>query len=356
MKERILLKQKVQKSDLEKETEERGNYLLQRAYRMRLEQEDEIKDMEKMIVDARCHAVLDAQMIEKQQMEKELKQEELRLDQNMEVERQKVVRIQEELEEKRKQELIRGRHQFEKQIEEKEKERAIQAEMQDLEAQQIRDRLQQLHLEELRVWMAQAREGRGSSWPSPSVCIWPCPTCHTELHWPGCSRAGSPPQCSVGATQQGCPAHPGHSGSGRLKLGSALSGSGKLPRKKQQKWIHSGVSPWHLSQSLHLDPPQDLEKKQLKEREAHTEDFRINEQMLLYKEQKLEQERLADQRVLDYQKEKMAREADFEAQQEKARHEKELETARLRALQERAQDLQAEKDAVRAKRHQEAKE
>ncbi|KYO41782.1 hypothetical protein Y1Q_0004479 [Alligator mississippiensis] len=143
-----------------------------------------------------------------------------------------------------------GRHQFEKQIEEKEKERAIQAEMQDLEAQQIRDRLQQLHLEELR----------------------------------------------------------------------------------------------------------DLEKKQLKEREAHTEDFRINEQMLLYKEQKLEQERLADQRVLDYQKEKMAREADFEAQQEKARHEKELETARLRALQERAQDLQAEKDAVRAKRHQEAKE
>ncbi|XP_006039424.1 cilia- and flagella-associated protein 45-like, partial [Alligator sinensis] len=150
MKERILLKQKVQKSDLEKEAEERGNYLLQRAYRMRLEQEDEIKDMEKMIVDARCHAVLDAQMIEKQQMEKELKQEELRLDQNMEVKRQKVVRMQEELEEKRKQELIRGRCQIEKQIEEKEKERAIQAELQDLEAQQIRDCLQQLHLEELR--------------------------------------------------------------------------------------------------------------------------------------------------------------------------------------------------------------
>ena len=48
MKERILLKQKVEKSDLEKEAEERGNYLLQRAYRMRLEQEDEIKDMEKV--------------------------------------------------------------------------------------------------------------------------------------------------------------------------------------------------------------------------------------------------------------------------------------------------------------------
>ncbi|KYO41779.1 cilia- and flagella-associated protein 45-like [Alligator mississippiensis] len=144
----------------------------------------------------------------------------------------------------------RGRRQIEKQIEDNEKERAIQAEMQDLEAQQIRDHLQQLHLEEL----------------------------------------------------------------------------------------------W------------DLEKKRLKEREAHAEDFRINEQMLLYKEKKLEQERLADQRVLDYQKEKMAREADFEAQQEKARHEKELETAHLRALQERAQDLQAEKDAVRAKRHQEAKE
>ncbi|XP_019341998.1 uncharacterized protein LOC109282919 [Alligator mississippiensis] len=50
-----------------------------------------------------------------------------------------------------------------------------------------------------------------------------------------------------------------------------------------------------------------------------------------------------------------AREAELEAQ-EKANHKKELETARLRAVQERAQDLQAEKDPDRAKWHQEAKE
>lgn len=37
-----------------------------------------------------------------------------------------------------------------------------------------------------------------------------------------------------------------------------------------------------------------------------------------------------------------AREAEFEAEQEKIRHEKEMETARLRALQEKAQDHQAE--------------
>merc|ERR1712164_3559 len=36
--------------------------------------------------------------------------------------------------------------------------------------------------------------------------------------------------------------------------------------------------------------------------------------------------------------------------------EKELETAKLRAAQERASDLQAEKDALRAKRHEEATE
>ncbi|KAL7978236.1 hypothetical protein Chor_014775 [Crotalus horridus] len=65
---------------------------------------------------------------------------------------------------------------------------------------------------------------------------------------------------------------------------------------------------------------------------------------------------MADMRVLEYQRQKMAREAEFEAEQEKIRREKEMETARLRALQEKAQDHQAEQHALRAKRNQEATE
>ena len=46
------------------------------------------------------------------------------------------------------------------------------------------------------------------------------------------------------------------------------------------------------------------------------------------------------------------REAEFEEEQERIRKEKEQEVARLRAMQERARDHQAEQDALRAKRNQ----
>jgi len=46
------------------------------------------------------------------------------------------------------------------------------------------------------------------------------------------------------------------------------------------------------------------------------------------------------------------REAEFEEEQERIKKEKEKEVARLRTLQERARDHQAEQDALRAKRNQ----
>ncbi len=58
--------------------------------------------------------------------------------------------------------------------------------------------------------------------------------------------------------------------------------------------------------------------------------------------------------VQEYQQAKAEREAAYEAEQERLRVEKEREIARLRALQERAKDEQAERDALRAKRAQEA--
>lgn len=60
-----------------------------------------------IILEAKCHAIRDTQILEKTQIEKELMEEEMRLARMMEVERQKASAMQEELERKRKEELFR---------------------------------------------------------------------------------------------------------------------------------------------------------------------------------------------------------------------------------------------------------
>lgn len=60
-----------------------------------------------LILGAKCHMVRDTQILEKQLVAKELEEEERRLAEMMEVERQKANEMQEELERRRKQELIR---------------------------------------------------------------------------------------------------------------------------------------------------------------------------------------------------------------------------------------------------------
>ncbi|NXH12726.1 CFA45 protein, partial [Bucco capensis] len=237
-------------TDLEKEDQEQAQHLLQRANRMRLEQEDEIKEFRELILGAKCHMIRDAQILEKQLITKELEEEEKRLDKMMEVERKKANELQEELGHRRKQELIRGRQEIVKQMEQNAEEQMLREAQRDQEVQELLEYLEQLKMEDLK----------------------------------------------------------------------------ELERKKEQQ------------------------------KKIHAEMKRINDENQRLKEERREQERLADQRVLEYQRQKMERETEFEAEQERIRLEKEKELARLRAMQERAQDLQAEQDALRAKRSQEAAE
>ena len=94
---------------------------------MRQEQEDEIKRLNevkinyicligclflvlifsyfKLILNVKVHAIRDAQVVEKKQIKKEVKDEEKRLDLMMEVERVNAIKIQEEIEKKRKHEM-----------------------------------------------------------------------------------------------------------------------------------------------------------------------------------------------------------------------------------------------------------
>nr|XP_012807313.1 cilia- and flagella-associated protein 45 isoform X2 [Jaculus jaculus] len=234
-------------SDLEEVAKERSQNLLQRANKLRMEQEEELKDISKIILNAKCHAIRDAQILEKQQIKKELDEEEKRLDQMMEVDRQKSLQRQVERERKRLEERLRGKRQIVEQMEKNQEERSLLAEQREQEKEQMLEYIEQLQEEDLR----------------------------------------------------------------------------------------------------------DMERRHQEKLKMQAEIKRINDENQRQKAERLAQEKLADQMVMEFTKKKMAREAEFEAEQERIRREKEKEIARLRAMQERAQDYQAEQDALRAKRNQE---
>uniref|UniRef100_A0A1I8FQR8 Cilia- and flagella-associated protein 45 n=1 Tax=Macrostomum lignano TaxID=282301 RepID=A0A1I8FQR8_9PLAT len=83
---------------------------------------------------------------------------------------------------------------------------------------------------------------------------------------------------------------------------------------------------------------------------------KANEEIMKRREVVKVQEKALEEKVLQFQRDKAEREAAYEAEQERIKAEKEKEVARLRAMQERASDEQAERDALRAKRAAEAAE
>lgn len=92
-------------TDLEEETRQQAEVLLQKALQQRQEQEEEIKALNEVISNAKIQAIRDAQILEKEQIKKELQQEDLRLDHMMELHRQDGIRFQEEIENKRKEKV-----------------------------------------------------------------------------------------------------------------------------------------------------------------------------------------------------------------------------------------------------------
>lgn len=79
--------------------------MLKKANELRQEQEDEVKRLNELILNVKVHAIRDAQLAEKQQIKKEFLDEEKRLDMMMEVDRLNALKIQDEIEKKRKQDL-----------------------------------------------------------------------------------------------------------------------------------------------------------------------------------------------------------------------------------------------------------
>ncbi|XP_035301204.1 cilia- and flagella-associated protein 45 isoform X2, partial [Cricetulus griseus] len=216
-------------SDLEEEAKERAQNLFS------------------IILNAKCHAIRDAQILEKQQIRKELEAEEKRLDEMMEVDRLKSLERHHDRERKRKEEMARGKRHILNQIKKNEEERSLISEHREQEKEQMLAYMERLQEEDL----------------------------------------------------------------------------------------------------------QGLERQHQEKLKMQAEIKRINDENQKQKAERMAQEKLADQMVMEFTKKKMAREAEFEAEQEKVRREKDKEIARLRAMQEKAQDYRAEQDALRDKRNQE---
>ncbi|KAM6999336.1 LOW QUALITY PROTEIN: cilia- and flagella-associated protein 45-like [Passerculus sandwichensis] len=138
--------------DVDEELQQEEQKLLQWATRMRLEEEEDVRELNALFLSAKCNVIRDKQVLEKQMILKELAEEEKRLDKMMEMEREKGMEVQEELERQRKQELMRARQDIVKQMEQNAEERALRAEELYQEGQRQLERLEQMKREDQKAW------------------------------------------------------------------------------------------------------------------------------------------------------------------------------------------------------------
>ena len=82
--------------------------LIQRSKNMMEEQDDEIKKLNEVILNAKCHAIRDAQLSEKSILKEDIDQEEKRLDTMMEVDRLQALQEYERREQERHRQRLLG--------------------------------------------------------------------------------------------------------------------------------------------------------------------------------------------------------------------------------------------------------
>merc|ERR1712106_611105 len=93
-------------NDLEHEAKKENEYLLEKARIAKIEQEDRIKKLNELIVDAKVHAIRDSQVKEKDEIIEDVQEEDKRLDVIMEVHRLSGIKTAERVEQEK---LIRRR-------------------------------------------------------------------------------------------------------------------------------------------------------------------------------------------------------------------------------------------------------
>merc|ERR1712071_179056 len=145
-------KQGEKMNDLEQESATMAAVLLAKSQAKRLEENDEIKHLNELILEAKCHAIRDAQVQEKTHLKQELESEDTRLDTLMEIDRVNAIKQQEHVEKNRNAQRVRGAKQIMDQIEANSLEKMLATERSEQEAKLLVEnqrKLQMLDLDEI---------------------------------------------------------------------------------------------------------------------------------------------------------------------------------------------------------------
>lgn len=145
-------------SDLEEEVRQQREHLLAKAQELRDEQTDEIKRLNELILNSKCHAIRDAQILEKDIIKKELTEEETRLDHMMEHERQRQIKLQEEYEEIKKQKKYEAAGVIRHQIAAREEASILEEEAKEQEARAMRRKQELMEEEDIQQLLARKVE------------------------------------------------------------------------------------------------------------------------------------------------------------------------------------------------------
>lgn len=131
------------------EAVEKGAELVAQATSMLEERDDEIKKLNESILNAKCHAIRDNQLVEKKEMFQSLQDEEARLDTMMEVKRLRDVQEHERKGKEAQLQQLKGAEVIQHQIQCRKQQRLLDDEKKDQETQAMLRYLERLQEEDM---------------------------------------------------------------------------------------------------------------------------------------------------------------------------------------------------------------
>jgi len=136
-------------NDLEHEAKKENEYLLEKARIAKIEQEDRIKKLNELIVDAKVHAIRDLQVKEKDEIIEDVQEEDKRLDVIMEVHRLSGIKTAERVEQEKLIKRREGAREILTQIKNNTETRLLEEEKKNAEAQALVDYMELLQEEDV---------------------------------------------------------------------------------------------------------------------------------------------------------------------------------------------------------------
>lgn len=150
----------MEKTELDILNEKKEQSLLTNAREMLAEQDDEIKKLNELIMEAKVHAVRDAQVAEKSRLVTEGEEHQYRLDLMMEEERVRGLLESERVDAALKEEHLQGRRELEAQILERKLQKQLDDEIREQEQKAMLEKLELLHLEDYEAAQQKREEAR----------------------------------------------------------------------------------------------------------------------------------------------------------------------------------------------------